>query len=96
MLQQVTITTNRTVELKPLVESAIRSELRLLNLGLERTQRRIQAFEQQYGLDADEFERRLNAGDIQESLDFIEWEGEIKTYKLLKSQLLALQEAQLN
>lgn len=96
MLQQVTITTNRAVELKPLVESALRSELRLLSLGLERTQRRMQAFEQQYHLDSDEFERRFNAGVLEESLDFIEWEGEIKTYRLLKSQQLALREVQLN
>ncbi len=96
VFQQVIITTNRPVALRPLVESAIRSELRLLNLGLERTQHRLDKFEQQYGLASDEFERRFSAGDMAENLDFIEWEGEIKTYKLLRAQQQALQEAQLN
>lgn len=96
MLQQVTISTNKAVALRPLVESAIRSELRLLTLGLERTYHRLEVFERQYGLDSDEFERRFSAGELAENLDFIEWAGEIKTHNLLKAQQQALQEAQLN
>ncbi len=96
MTQQVTITTETSVALKPLIESAIQSELRVLKVGIERTQQRLQAFEEQYGLTSDEFERRFGAGEIEESLDFIEWAGEIKTYQLLGSQRQALKGARLN
>lgn len=96
MIQQITVTADAPVALKPLIESAIRSELRMLELGLERTCRRLRAFEEQYGLTSGEFERRFEAGEVDESLDFIEWAGEIKTYHLLETHQQALQEVQLS
>ena len=95
MAQQVTITTDAQVALKPLLESALRSELRMLELSLQRTSQRLHAFEAQYGLTSDEFERRFNAGKLEESLDFIEWAGELKTLRLLEAQHQALQGVQL-
>jgi hypothetical protein len=95
MAQQVTVTTDAQIALKPLIESALRSELRMLELSLQRTTRRLRAFETRYGLTSDEFERRFNSGEIEESLDFIEWAGEIKTYRLLDAHRQALQGVQL-
>jgi hypothetical protein len=95
MAQHVTITTDAQITLKPLIESALRSELRILELSLQRTTQRLRAFETQYGLTSDEFERRFNSGEIEESLDFIEWTGEIKTYRLLDAHRQALQGVQL-
>jgi hypothetical protein len=95
MAQHVTITTDAQITLKPLIESALRSELRILELSLQRTTQRLRAFETQYGLTSDEFERRFNSGEIEESLDFIEWAGEIKTYRLLDAHRQALQGVQL-
>jgi len=96
MGQQIVVTSDEQVALKPLIESAIRSELKLLDLGLERTSRRLQAFEVQFGLASEEFESRFNSGRLQESLDFIEWAGEIKTHRLLQGQQKALRGARLN
>lgn len=96
MIQQLTITADAPVALKPLIESAIRSELRMLDLGLERTRQRLHLFEERYGLTSEEFGRRFNAGEVTESLDFIEWAGEIKTYQLLEAQQQALQRVRLN
>jgi len=90
MAQHVTITTDAQITLKPLIESALRSELRMLELSLQRTIQRLRAFETQYGLTSDEFERRFNSGEIEESLDFIEWAGEIKTHRLLDAHRQAL------
>ena len=95
MAQQVTITTDTQIALKPLIEAALRAELRMLELSLQRTAQRLRAFETQYGLTSEEFERRFNAGEIEESLEFIEWAGEIKTYRLLDAQRQALQGVQL-
>ena len=95
MVQQVTITTDAQVALKSLLASALRSELRMLELSLQRTSQRLHAFEAQHGLTSDEFERRFNAGKLEESLDFIEWAGEIKTFRLLEAQRHALHGVQL-
>jgi hypothetical protein len=94
MAQQVTMTSDTQVALRPLLESAVRSELRMLDLSLQRTSQRLQEFESRYGFTSDEFERRFNAGELQESLDFIEWAGEIKTLGLLEAQRQALQGVQ--
>jgi len=96
MFQQVTVTTDTPVALRPLVESAIRSELRMLDLGLERTRQRLHDFEAQYDMSSQEFARRFAVGDIAESLDFIEWAGEIETYRRLESHRQALHGARLN
>lgn len=85
MTQQVVVTTDVPVALKPLLESAIQSELRLLDLGLARTAERLRAFEAQYGLTSEEFARRFETREANENLDFIEWAGEIKTAHLLQS-----------
>ena len=95
MSQQVVVTSDAPVALKPLLESAIQSELRLLDLGLARTTERLRAFETRFGFTSEEFTRRFEAGEVDESLDFIEWAGEIKTARLLQSQRQALQSVQL-
>ena len=96
MSQQVVVTTDAPVALKPLLASAIQSELRLLDLGLARTTERLRAFETQYGFTSEEFTRRFEAGEVDESLDFIEWAGEIQTARLLQGQRQALQSVQLH
>ena len=63
----------------------------MLELGLERTRQRLRSFEERYGLTSEKFGRRFDAGEATESLDFIEWAGEIKTYHLLEAQRQALQ-----
>jgi hypothetical protein len=90
MSQQVTVMTDAPVDLKPLLESAIRSELQMLELSLARTTERLHTFEAQYGMPSEEFIRRFEASELDESLDYIEWAGEVKTYHLLRTQQQAL------
>ena len=92
MSQQITITSDASTPIKPLIESAVQAELRMLRLGLQRTSERLRGFEQQYGLSSEEFERRFQALELGEHLDFIEWAGEIKTYRLLEAQGEALEQ----
>lgn len=96
MRQQVVVTTDAPAALKPLLASAIQSELRMLELGLARITERLQAFEKQYGLTSEEFEQRFETGEIGESLDYIEWAGEIETHRRLEGQWQALQKATLH
>jgi len=91
---QVTLVSPSGVAIRPLVESALRSESRMIELGLARTQRNLQDFEQKYGMNTPEFYRRLVEDELQESLDFIEWAGEYKTLLKLQEKRQALQEIQ--
>lgn len=94
-MQHITISTDSTTALKPLLESAIQTELRLLKLGIGRTRERIAVFEQEYELSSDEFEKLLHSDGIQENLDFIEWSGEIETLRRLQNKYHTLHEAHL-
>jgi hypothetical protein len=96
MRQQVVVTTDAPAALKPLLASAIQAELRMLELGLACIAERLRAFEKQYGLTSEEFAQCFATGEIGESLDDIEWAGEIETYRRLEGQWQALQKATLH
>ncbi|MCP4104114.1 MAG: hypothetical protein GY749_01030 [Desulfobacteraceae bacterium] len=91
MIQEVIISGNTEIPIKPLIESAVRSELRMLELAVQRTGERLCAFEKKYDIATDEFRIRFENGEITESLDFIEWLGEIRTAEILKAQKHALE-----
>ena len=93
MLQQVKVTSTGPAVIKPLLEAAIRSQLRALDHGIQRNRERLAEFEQRFQMTSVEFERSFESGQIEETLDYIEWSGEIKTLHLLEDQLRALQSA---
>jgi hypothetical protein len=90
MTQQITITADAPVEIRPLLESAIQGQSRTLALGLRRTRERIEAFELRHGMSSFEFERRFTQRDLPETLEYIEWLGELRTLRLLEDQQQAL------
>ncbi len=96
MFQQVTITTTQGATLKPLLESAISNEKKTILVGLARTKKHLAEFEQKFNMSSQEFERRLNAGEIQEDMDFVDWRMEIGMLKLLEEQFQALHNVQFN
>jgi hypothetical protein len=93
MLQQITIQTSNAKRLRPLIQSAIQFQLDDVEKGVKLTLERLKSFEKQYNMSTAEFERRFKPGDLEETLDFIEWEGEIKTLSLLEEKLNAFKEA---
>ena len=96
MSQEIRVSSDASVPIKPLIESAIRAELRMLDLALERTRKRVLDFETRYSMASKEFESRFESGEVAESLDFIEWAGELKTLQMLNAQREALFGVRLN
>ena len=74
----------------------VNTESKVMGLGMQRTRAQLAEFEQRFGFTSEEFERRFAARKLDESLDFIEWLGEIKTLRLLEEQQRALQGLTLN
>ena len=91
---QVTLVSPSGASIKNLIESALHSELKMIELSLSRTQRNLQVFEQKYKMNTSDFYRRLIENEIQETLDFIEWSGEHKTLLKLQEKHQVLQEIQ--
>lgn len=90
MLQRLTITTDEIARPKPLLEVAIQNEAKLLAHGVQRTRDKLRQFEQRFDFTSEVFERRFSAGELPETLDFIEWAGEIKMLHILEGQQRAL------
>ena len=90
MLGQVMVTTESPSMLRPLLRAAIQNEAKVLTHGIKRTSERLTAFEKQFGMTSEEFERRYTAAEIDETLASIEWLGEIRMLRLLSEQKLVL------
>jgi len=68
----------------------------MIRLGLDRTHAPLEEFEQKYGMSSADFERRLNASEIEETVEFSDWRMEIGMLHLLERQYKALQDAELD
>lgn len=91
-MAELTLISPRKRRLKPLVQAALRTELRLLEAGIRRTEQNVQQFETQYGLPSAEFIRRYEQDELEESLEFAEWIGEYRLLQRLREKADTLQE----
>lgn len=96
MLQQITISSKNSVLLKPLLETAMRNERKLLSHSIGRTRQRLAEFESQHQMSSADFDHRFRNQEIEETLDFIDWQMELKALSLLKEEYQALSEAEID
>ena len=96
MLQEIIIKTNAGESLKPLVEVAIRNQLKSLQHGISRTRERIAEFENRAGMSSTEFEKKLQAEEISETIETIDWNMELAALRLLEGQYQSLREAEID
>jgi len=96
MLEQVTIHSQAQEAIKPLVEVAIRNQLKSLKHGIAHTKEQLAAFETRFGMSTTEMERQLKSGKMQETLDSIDWCMELAALRLLEEQYNALREASID
>ncbi|MBI5842063.1 MAG: hypothetical protein HZB19_18405 [Chloroflexi bacterium] len=96
MLQEIVIKANANESLKPLVEVAIRNQLKALQHGINRTKERIAEFEKRAEMSSAEFEKKLEAEKIEETLETIDWNMELAALRLLEGQYQSLSEAKID
>ncbi len=95
MLQQITIQTSNAEQLRPLLESAIQRETRLLEYSIGRTREALAPYEARYNMSTDEFERKFSVREIEETLDLIDWWMEAQALRHLEAKLDSIREARL-
>ena len=93
MLQEIVIKANADESIKPLVEAAIRNQLKALQHGINRTKEQIIKFERHAGMSSEEFEKKLHDGEIEETLESIDWNMELEALHFLQRQYQSLSEA---
>ena len=96
MLQEIIIKANADESIKPLVETAIRNQLKSLQHGATRTKERIAEFEKNAGMTSAEFEKKLQDGKIEETVETIDWNMELAALRLLENQYQSLSEAKID
>ncbi|MBI5471908.1 MAG: hypothetical protein HY961_06140 [Ignavibacteriae bacterium] len=78
--------------LNTLVQQALDRESNLLRSAIEKTRAQLTVFETKHALSSDEFFRRFQAGQTDDSDDFVDWSGEYQIYLSLLEQANALKD----
>ncbi|NQE45070.1 hypothetical protein C5S31_03480 [ANME-1 cluster archaeon GoMg2] len=85
-MAEILIKGNKTESIMPILDSAIRNQLKLLKTSINRTQIRISSFEQKYNMSSEQFVQKIREGMDNDNLDFVEWIGETKILKRLEEE----------
>jgi hypothetical protein len=96
MRQEIIVKANAHEDLKPLVASAIRNQIKILEQDIASSQARINALESRMGMTSSEFERKLAKHEIEESLDTFDWTMELASLRLLQGKYKSLCEAEIS
>jgi len=91
-MAELTLISAYQYSLKPLVEAALANQLKLLKVGVCRTEERIMKFEEKYRVLTQEFINRFENDEFEETLEFAEWIGEYRLLKKLQEKIGILQE----
>ena len=95
MLQHITIEIKDASQFESILRAALEREVHLVEYAILRTWDKLKEFEKQYGMSTAEFERRFTPDDLGETLEFIEWDGEIDTLRLLEEKQKMIKEARI-
>jgi hypothetical protein len=66
--------------------ATLRQYLARLDLSLQAVRRRLKRYEEEFGMDSDEFYARLQNAELDERIEFAEWAGEREMLKRLEAQ----------
>lgn len=95
MADRLIITTPDKQSLRPLLESALEAQKKLIQSSLVRTHQRLAEFERRFGMTTEQFEKRLNARELTESFELTDWRMEFGMLRALESKYETLMSAQI-
>ncbi|MFZ2070053.1 MAG: hypothetical protein WAV32_00280 [Halobacteriota archaeon] len=90
-MAEIVIRTGKPESIMPILDSAIRNQLKLLKMSINRTKIRISSFEQKYNMSTEHFMQKIRGGMDDDNLDFVEWIGERKILKRLEEEYKELE-----
>lgn len=91
-MTQVIVQPSTAVNVKQLLQTAIAHELRLLQIGIERTRERLRHFEHTFQKDTFAFYQEFERGEAGDDMESIKWAGEYETLQQLQQDYHELQE----
>lgn len=94
-MAEILIKGNKPESIMPILDSAIRNQLKLLKTNINKTKLRISSFEQKYNMSSEQFVQKIREGMDDDNLDFVEWIGETKILKRLEEEYNELEGLQI-
>lgn len=93
-MSKIIIEQENTQGLRTLVKGALENEIKIITIGIKKTQENLQKLEDKYEMDSETFYRKYSSGDMGDKVEYIKWAGEIETLKRLQQNLMELSEAE--
>ena len=79
----ITLEVQDILKAAPLLEAAIHRPIAYVAIGIEKTRKRVEEFEQKYGCQLDKVDRVVPTLD---PLERVEWEGEVEMLRRLEAE----------
>ena len=92
---QITLISPDDTSIRTIIESALKSRERILELSIRRTETRLQKFEDTYGYRTTEFLEKFRHNELQHSFDFDDWIGESRMLTRMQEKLARIQGIQI-
>lgn len=64
---------------RPLIQAALDHEIRLLQMGIEKTKRRLRHFEELFKMETLRFYQAFQTGAMGDEMEYMKWAGEYET-----------------
>ncbi len=93
MLQEITIQTSDIEQFRSVLQTALEREAKLLEYSIQRTREALAPFEKRFNMSTDEFERKFQNHEIEETLDFLDWWMEVQALRHLEARYNLIKEA---
>ncbi len=86
-MSELILVSEGRLEIKPIIEAALKNEMRLVRAGLRKTENNLKEFEKKYNMNTETFIFNYEEDKLEETIDFIEWIGELRMFERLSDKL---------
>ncbi len=93
-MTRIIVESPSAAHVKPLIQAALDHEVRVLKIGLQKTTRNLNHFEQQFGIDSEKFYQEFQTGTLGDEMAYMKWAGEYETLIQLQEDYAEVKEIQ--
>uniref|UniRef100_UPI0040563384 hypothetical protein n=1 Tax=Candidatus Electrothrix sp. TaxID=2170559 RepID=UPI0040563384 len=93
-MTQLIVKSPGAANVRPLIQAALDHEARVLNIAIQKTTRRLQDFEQRFGIESRKFYQDFQAGKMGDDMEYMKWAGEYETLLQLREDYAEIKEIQ--
>jgi len=93
-LTQLIVKSSSASNVRPLIQAALDHEARILQIGIQKTTRRLQDFERRFEMESLKFYQDFQAGKMGDDMEYMKWAGEYETLLQLQEDYAEIKEIQ--